>query len=75
MVQTEAKKTVSQGFQIGPTMKKIETQTEYEFVAADDLQPPLLEKDSKGMPCTAHVRVQCTVCNSFCKLGVDLGLI
>lgn len=63
-VQTETKVTISQGFQIGPTMKEAKTQTEYEFVAADDLQPPLLETDSKGMLCT------CTcVYNNFWKMG------
>ena len=40
-------------------MKKAKTQTEYEYVAADDLRPPLLETDSKGMPRTAHVHVRC----------------
>ena len=54
-VQTEAKKTCSQGFQISQDMEEAGTQTDREFVAADDLRPPLLETDSKGMSCTAHV--------------------
>ena len=66
-VQTERKKTRSQGLQVTVPTRKVKTQTDGEFVAADDLRPPLLQSDSNCRCKSLHVPLKewiifCTHC-------------